>query len=91
MNTIDPRRQTRSSSETSYLRMVESSKALRIYNHTTAQRVLFNGTTASAVTVRSDNLTYTLAAKREVIVSAGAVSYRLSQRLSPFLEIINFN
>ncbi|PCG99791.1 Glucose-methanol-choline oxidoreductase [Penicillium occitanis (nom. inval.)] len=72
MNTIDPLRQTRSSSETSYLRMVENSKALRIYNHTTAQRILFNGTTASAVAVQSDNLTYTLGAKREVIVSAGA-------------------
>lgn len=80
MNTIDPSRQTRSSSETSYLRMVESNNALRVYNQTMAQRILFNGTTASAVAVRSGNLDYTLFAKREVIVSAGAVSYSNCRR-----------
>ncbi|QKX56261.1 uncharacterized protein TRUGW13939_03362 [Talaromyces rugulosus] len=72
MNTIDPQKQTRSSSETAYLRMIGSSRSFQIYNNTMAQKILFYGTTASGVRVMSRNLTYTLTARREIIVSAGA-------------------
>jgi hypothetical protein len=75
MNTIDPQKQTLSSSETAYLRMIGSSRSFQIYNNTMGQKILFYGTTTSGVRVMSRNLTYTLTARREIIVSAGAVSF----------------
>lgn len=73
--TIDPRTQTRSSSEASYLReaLVETTN-LAVYKDTLAKRILFDGTRrASGVIVDSGGVSYPLNATREVMVSAGAV------------------
>lgn len=73
--TIDPRTQTRSSSEASYLReaLIETTN-LAIYKNTMAKRVLFDeNKRASGAIVDSGGVTYQIAATKEVIVSAGAV------------------
>ncbi|APA10037.1 hypothetical protein sscle_05g048070 [Sclerotinia sclerotiorum 1980 UF-70] len=71
MNTIDPKQQTRSSSESSYLTTAATS-SLRVFNGTLAKKILFNGTTASGVLVNTSGEEYRLFAKNEVILSAGA-------------------
>ena len=73
--TIDPATETRSSSETSFLRAaVAEHERVVVYNHTSAQRILFNAhRTATGVLVNKGGVNYTLRAKNEVIVAAGAV------------------
>ena len=73
MNTIDPKGQTRSSSETSFLRSAMGQTSLQVYKNTLAKKILFDGKRASAVSVNSGGVGYMLSAKKEVIVSAGAV------------------
>ena len=73
--TIDPRSQTRSSSEASYLReaLTETTNLL-IYKNTMAKSVMFDaGKRAIGVAVDSGGLVYQVKATQEVIVSAGAV------------------
>ena len=80
--TIDPRSQTRSSSEASYLReaLMETTNLL-IYKNTMAKRVIFDADKrAIGVTVDSGGLVYQVNATQEVIISAGAV--RGNRRLS---------
>lgn len=73
--TVDPKEQTRSSSQSSYLvESLEQSPNLIVYKSTLAKKVLFNGTTAIGVEVDSGGVTYQIQAKKEVVVSAGAVS-----------------
>ena len=74
--TQDPRTQTRSSSEASYLREALAETAnLAIYKNTMVKRVLFDGEKrAVAVLVESGGYTYQINATKEIIVSAGAVS-----------------
>ncbi|KAL4966655.1 GMC family oxidoreductase [Aspergillus stella-maris] len=67
--TINPRNQTRDSSETSFLR---HARDLTIYPHTLAMKIDFDGTTATGVRVKSSGRRYTLSARQEVILSAGA-------------------
>lgn len=71
--TIDPATETRSSSETSFLRAAVSERErVVVYNHTTAQRILFNANrTATRVLVNKAGANYTLRATSEVIVAAG--------------------
>ena len=71
---IDRETQTRSSSEASYLR-----KALGLYDNLTvytsalAKKIIFDGDKrATGVIVNSAGMNYTLTAKKEVILSAGA-------------------
>lgn len=66
MNTIDPQGQTRSSSQTSFL--TASNSKVMVYNNTLAKKILFNGKRATGVNLGS----YSLAAKNEVILAAGA-------------------
>lgn len=74
--TIDPASATRSSSETSYLRYAFGRTRLITYPSTLAKRILFDGNkTATGVQVDSGGLKYVLSAKKEVILSAGAVSH----------------
>jgi len=71
--TVDPTSQTRSSSETAFLRQALSETTnLNLYKSTLAKQILFNGTTATGVLVDTAGVQYALSAAREVIVSAGA-------------------
>ena len=76
--TIDPRNAYRSSSEASFLQAaLQNGTAPTVYKNSQAQRILFNGTTASGVMVTTAGpygipaINYTLSARQEVIVSAG--------------------
>ena len=76
--TIDPRNAYRSSSEASFLQAaLQNGTAPTVYKNSQAQRILFNGTTASGVMVTTAGpygipaINYTLSARKEVIVSAG--------------------
>jgi choline dehydrogenase len=73
---IDPIEQIRSSSETAYLSesFRESTTNLYVYRSTLAKNIVFNGTTAIGVNVESGGLIYQLSAKKEIVLSAGAVS-----------------
>ena len=77
MTTVDPKDSTRSSSETSYLRQALGRPNLQVYKNSMAQRISFGSETgtpkASGVLVNTSGLLYTLEARREVILSAGAV------------------
>lgn len=73
--TLDSQTQTRSSSETSFLReaLVETTN-LQLYKTTTAKEILFDSTrTASGVRVNSGGFEYQINASKEVVVSAGTV------------------
>ena len=73
LETIDYTKQTRESSETAFLRPAIKSTSLKVYPSTMAKRILFNSKKkAEGVLVSSDGSEYTLSAKKEVIVSAGA-------------------
>ena len=76
---IDPRNGYRSSPESSFLQAaLQNGTAPMIYKNSLARRILFNGTTATGVLVTTAGpygippLNYTLTARKEVIVSAGA-------------------
>ncbi|KAL4784153.1 hypothetical protein BJX76DRAFT_233212 [Aspergillus varians] len=69
--TINPRNQTRDSSETSFLQQALATSTLRVYDHTMALRIEFNGNTARGVRVKRGGVQFTIAARKEVIVSAG--------------------
>ncbi|KAL8713724.1 MAG: hypothetical protein Q9220_002250 [cf. Caloplaca sp. 1 TL-2023] len=78
--TIDPRNGYRSSSESSFLQAaLQNGTAPTIYKNTLAQKILFsNSSTATGVLVSTagsfgtPSINFTLSARREVIVSAGA-------------------
>lgn len=76
--TIDPRNGYRSSSESSFLQAaLQNGTAPIVYKNTLAQKILFNGTTATGVQLVTASsygtkpINFTLTAKKEVIVSAG--------------------
>lgn len=71
--TSDPKVQTRSSSETFLQQSIENGAPLTVYQMTQALQILFNNETrATGVKVQSAGRNYTLSARNEVIVSAGA-------------------
>ncbi len=74
--TVDPASQTRSSSETSFLReALRETTNLNFYKSTLVKKVLLdNCQTAKGVLVNTAGVEYTVSAAREVILSAGAVS-----------------
>ena len=73
--TQDPKTQTRSSSEASYLReALRETTNLVVYKNTMAKSVLFDSQKqATGVLVNSGGVTYQINATKEVILSAGAV------------------
>ena len=83
MVTTDPKDQTRSSSE-AFIRMIGVDERFIVYTKTLAQKLVFDGKKATGVSVTTDGETYTLSAKNEVIVSAGAVSYHSIVLFQPF-------
>ncbi len=66
---------TRSSSEASYLEwaLASNRQNLLVYTRTLAKRILFNGTTATGVSVTSYGLPFTISASKEIIISGGAI------------------
>lgn len=73
--TIDPANAHRSSSESSFLQQaLQSNRTLKVYKQALAERILFSGNnTATGVLVSTNgSQPYTLNARREVILSAGA-------------------
>jgi choline dehydrogenase len=75
--TIRPEDQTRATSESTFLQkaMQSDEKNLKVFTHTLAKQLLFDGNkTATGVVVETGGFNYTLSANKEVILSAGAVS-----------------
>jgi choline dehydrogenase len=71
--TLEPASQHRSSSQTSFFDYAIRATSIKVYAHTLARQIHFTGNkTASGILVQSGDKNYTLAAKREVILSAGA-------------------
>lgn len=71
--TIDPAAETRSSSQTAFLSQKTQNSSLQVYTWTLAKRILFDGhKVATGVVVTSNSSAYTLSARKEVILSAGA-------------------
>ena len=65
--------QTRSSSQTSFLALAMQETGLVVYNETLAQRIEFEESKrATGVTVETAGTTYSLSARKEIILSAGA-------------------
>jgi len=72
--TINPDDQSRDSSQTSYLERVIGRNRLKLYVNTLAKKILFNDRkTATGVLVEARGTLYVIKARREVIVSAGAI------------------
>jgi choline dehydrogenase len=70
--TITPERQHRDSSQTSFLDHAMRTTDIKVYTRTTARKIQFANSTATGVNVTTADRNYTLHAKREVILSAGA-------------------
>lgn len=70
--TLDPTKNTRVSSKTAYLELAVERSSIKVYTKTRAEKILFDGTTAEGVLVNTDGESYTLKAKKEIIVTAGA-------------------
>ena len=71
--TIDPTTAKRSSSESTFLREALETTLLKVYKNTLAQRILFNEQKkATGISISTGNTSYTLSARKEVIISAGA-------------------
>ena len=76
-STIDPADETRSSSETSFLRNAIATTSLQIYHNTAAKRILFDANyTATGVEVTTNADSYVLSARKEVVLAAGVVRLR---------------
>ena len=75
--TVDPTSQTRSSSETSFLRdSLSQTTNLNFYKTAQARKILFDDCKdATGVLVNTAGVEYTISATKEVILSAGAVNH----------------
>jgi choline dehydrogenase len=62
---------TRSSSESSYMAWAPQQPQLKVFNRTLASKILFTSGKATGVSVSTGGVSYTLTAKKEVILSAG--------------------
>lgn len=72
-STIDPSKQMRDSSQTSFLDFAGKRANLQVYALTLAKKILFDANKkATGVVVSTAGIPYTLKARKEVIVSAGA-------------------
>ncbi|KAL8761077.1 MAG: hypothetical protein Q9184_002783 [Pyrenodesmia sp. 2 TL-2023] len=70
--TVDPVKSQRSSSESSFLQSLPPKARLQVYHHTLAERVLLNmRNRATGVRVSSNGTSFSLNARKEVILSAG--------------------
>lgn len=70
--TVDPVKSQRSSSESSFLQSLPPKARLQVYHRTLAEKVLLNKhNTATGVRASSNATSFTLHARKEVILSAG--------------------
>jgi choline dehydrogenase len=91
--TIRSEDQTRATSESTFLQSAMGSKCknLKVFTHSLAKRVLFDGSkTAIGVVVETGGFNYTLSASKEVVLSAGAVSPNSSDRVQLSSESLTF-
>lgn len=72
-NTINPINGNRCSSKNAFLERAVETTSIKVYTQTMAEKILFHGTTATGVLVTTDRQSYTLSAKKEVIVAAGTI------------------
>ena len=71
--TVDQKTQSRSSSETAYLReAIQNGYPLTAFQRTMAKQIMLKDGKAAGVLVDTEGVSYSLAAKKEVIISAGA-------------------
>ncbi len=63
----------RCSSAVAYLRPVKKRPNLKIFTNTMTEKILFEGKIATGIKVRQRGKPFTLTAKREIILSAGAI------------------
>ncbi|KAL8920045.1 MAG: hypothetical protein Q9172_004675 [Xanthocarpia lactea] len=70
-STINPSTGERSSSESSFLQRSIEVDNIFVYTQAQATKILFNSTTASGVNVSTRGVSYTISARKEVILSAG--------------------
>lgn len=78
-STISPLDAKRSSSQASFLKQAIANTNIMVYTQAQARQILFNSTgcdadnsfTASGVLVTTQNVNYTISAKKEIILSAG--------------------
>jgi choline dehydrogenase len=73
MQTTDPKTMIRDSSETAFLRPALNRTNLVVHTSTMALKVLFEGTRAGGVACSTAGKSFTLIARKEVILSAGAL------------------
>ncbi|PBP17670.1 GMC oxidoreductase [Diplocarpon rosae] len=72
-STIRPDEQQRESSQSSFLDAAKGRSNLKVFSATSAQKILFDSSKrATGVSVKSNGLSYTINARKEVILSAGA-------------------
>ncbi|KAJ5459147.1 hypothetical protein N7530_011091 [Penicillium desertorum] len=71
VHTIDQTTGFRASSESAFLRPFLTRPNLAVYKSTLAEKIVFKGNVATGVQVTSEGHTFLLAARKEVIVSAG--------------------
>ena len=73
INTIDHETGKRASSESAFLRPYLNRTNLVVYRNTLAERIIFNGTVATGVSVTPVNssTSYTMFATKEIVLSAG--------------------
>lgn len=70
--TINPKDETRSSSQTSYLDQAIAQTSLKVYTHAFAKKINFSqNNTATSVTVDTAGKLYTISARKEIVLSAG--------------------
>ncbi|KAF2160947.1 GMC oxidoreductase [Zasmidium cellare ATCC 36951] len=70
--TINPVDSHRSSSQSSFLKDAMLKTSLKVYTRAQATKILFDQTTATGLEVRTEGVAYSLSARKEVILSAGA-------------------
>lgn len=70
-STIEPKKAQRSTSESSFLQQAIKGTGIIVYTHSLATKILFDGTQAVGVSVNTQGVEYTLAATKEVILTAG--------------------
>ena len=80
--TQNPDLAIRDSSETSYGRLAIEKTDLQFYQNTLAKQIVFQGKTVTGVDLETSGLRYTLKARKEVVIAAGAVSLSLNVAFS---------
>lgn len=88
---VDPNSATRSSSEASFLQTAIKKTGLKVYQHTMAKKIMFNSAKeARSVLVDTNGVTYVLSARKEIVVSSGAVSEYRGHLINLLISVFSF-